>query len=115
MVTAELAMSLPALVLAVAMAIAGVVAMSDDMRCGDAAATAARLAARGEPLDVVRATALQAAPAGASLQLVTEGTTVTATVTDRLSAPGFLGRRLAFTVSQHSVAALEVGVATVTP
>jgi Flp pilus assembly protein TadG len=110
MVTAELAMSIPALVVVVAMAVAGVIATTDNMRCADAAATAARLAARGEPLDVVKATALRAAPAGATLQLVTEGTTVIATVTDQLSGPGLLHRFGVVTVSQHSVAALETGV-----
>ena len=107
MVTAEMAMTIPTLVVAVAMAMGGVIAMTDQMRCADAAATAARLAARGEPIDVVRKAALSAAPAGATLQIVTEGTTVVATVTDRIAAPGVLGSKLAFTVSQHSVAALE--------
>ena len=107
MVTAEMAMTIPTLVVAVAMAMGGVIAMTNQMRCADAAATAARLAARGEPIDVVRKAALSAAPAGATLQVVTEGTTVFATVTDRIAAPGIIGSRIAFTVSQHSVAALE--------
>ncbi|HEX3899883.1 MAG TPA: TadE family type IV pilus minor pilin [Mycobacteriales bacterium] len=102
-----MAMTIPTLVVVVAMAVAGVMAMTDEMKCADAAATAARLAARGEPIDVVRATAMRAAPAGATLQLVTEGTTVVATVTDQLAGPGILHRFGTFTVSQHSVAALE--------
>ncbi|HWA67546.1 MAG TPA: TadE family type IV pilus minor pilin [Mycobacteriales bacterium] len=109
MVTAELAMSIPALVVVVAMAVAGVLTMTDSMRCADAAATAARLAARGEPLTVVRSTALRAAPPGATLQVVTDGSIVTATVTDRVAGPGILRRFGAFTVSQHSVAAVESG------
>lgn len=104
-------MSIPALVVVVTLAVAGVVVMTDNMKCADAAATAARLAARGEPIDVVKATALRAAPAGATLHLVTEGTTVTAVVTDQLSGPGLLHRFGTFSVIGHSVAALETGAA----
>jgi Flp pilus assembly protein TadG len=107
-------MALPALVLAVATAVGGVIAMTDQMRCGDAAATAARLAARGEPISVVRSIALRAAPSGATLSLVTTGTTVTASVTAHLSAPGILGRLGTLTFTQRSVAALESGVPAVT-
>jgi Flp pilus assembly protein TadG len=114
MVTAEMAMTIPSLVVVVAMAVAGVMAMTDEMRCADAAATAARLAARGEPIDVVRETALKAAPSGATLQLVTNGTTITAIVTDQLTGPGVLHRFGTVTVSQRSVAALETGVPAVT-
>lgn len=115
MVTAEMAMTIPTLVVVVAMAVAGVMAMTDELKCADAAATAARLAARGEPVDVVRATALKAAPAGATLQLLTDGTTVTATVTDQLTGPGVLDRFGTVTVSQHSVAALESTTQPATP
>jgi hypothetical protein len=87
--------------------------MTDQMRCADAAATAARLAARGEPVAVVRSIALRAAPSGARLSLVTVGTTVTATVTDRLSAPGILGRLPAIDLTQRSVAAVEFEIAPV--
>jgi Flp pilus assembly protein TadG len=109
MVTAEFAVALPALVLAAATAIGGVVAMTDELRCADASATAARLAARGEPTAVVRSVALRAAPRGASLVISTSGGVVTATVTDRIGGPGVLGRLPALTVRQHSVAALEPG------
>jgi Flp pilus assembly protein TadG len=115
MVTAELAMTIPAFVVVVAMALAGVIGMTDEMKCADAAATAARLAARGESIDVVRSTALKAAPPGATLQLVTQGTTVTATVTDQLTGPGVLHRFGTFSVSQHSVAALESTAPPATP
>jgi Flp pilus assembly protein TadG len=108
MATAEFAMVLPVLVLAVVTAVGGVVAVGDDMRCADAAATAARLAARGESAAEVRAIALRAAPHGATLQLVSDGTTVTATVTATLQGPGLLGRLPALTFTQRSVAALEV-------
>lgn len=115
MATAEFVMVLPALVLAVALAVSGVVAMTDRMRCADAAATAARLAARGDPVDEVRSVALRSAPHGATLTLTTEGSTVIATVVDRLSPPGVLSRIPAITLTQRSVAALENGVTEVGP
>jgi Flp pilus assembly protein TadG len=110
MVTAEFAVALPALVLVAATAIGGVVAMTDELRCSDAAATAARLAARGEPLTEVRSVALRAAPRGASIAISTSNGIVTATVTDRLAGHGVLGRLPSLTLRQHSVAAVEPGV-----
>jgi Flp pilus assembly protein TadG len=109
MVTAEFAMTLPSLVVVIAGAVAGVVAVTDELRCVDAASTAARLAARGEPLTAVRATALQHAPHGSTLQLTSTATTVTATVVVRIGGPGWFGRLPSITIRQRSVAAREVG------
>lgn len=107
MVTAEFAVVLPSLVFVVVAAIGGVVAVTDQLRCVDAAATAARLAARGEPLTTVRAVALHAAPHGATLQLTTTPTTVTATVVSHIGGPGWFGRLPSITITQRSVAARE--------
>jgi hypothetical protein len=109
MVTAELAVALPALVVVVAAALAGVGAMTDQLRCADAAGTAVRLAARGEPPAMVRSVVARSAPHGAELSLVTSATTVTATVTARLSAPGILARFGSVVTSGRAVAALEPG------
>jgi Flp pilus assembly protein TadG len=109
MVTAEFAVALPSLVLVVAAAIGGVVAVTDELRCVDAAATAARLAARGDSLTAVRATALHQAPDGAVLQLTSTPTTVTATVVVRIGGPGWFGRLPSMTIRQRSVAARETG------
>jgi Flp pilus assembly protein TadG len=109
MVTAEFAVALPALAVVVAASIAGITAMTDRMRCADAAGIAARLAARGESITVVRRAALQAAPHGATLRLVTTGDTVVATVTARLAGPGVLHRFPALVTSEHVVAAREPG------
>ena len=107
MVTAELALTMPALVLVAATALGGVIAVTDQLRCADAAATAARMAARGEPAAVVRSAALRTAPPGATLELSVANGTVTAIVTDRLDAHGLLGRLPTLTFRQRSVAALE--------
>ncbi|HVY10574.1 MAG TPA: TadE family type IV pilus minor pilin [Mycobacteriales bacterium] len=115
MVTAEFAIALPSLVLVAATALGGVIAVTDQLKCADAAATAARLAARGEPEAVVRSVALRAAPGGATLELSVSDGTVTATVVDRLSGHGLLGRLPSLTLRQRSVAALEPRVGSVSP
>lgn len=105
MVTAELAVALPALVVVVAAALGGIAAMTAQVRCADAAATAARLAGRGEPAAVVAAATTAAAP-GATLHLSWSAATVTATVTRRVRGPGALGR-VGVTVSESSIAPRE--------
>ena len=81
MATAELVVVLPAIVLAVLTGVGAVSAMTVRMRCADAAAVAARLAARGEtPADVVAAARRVAAP-GAVVRLDTTATLVRVTVT----------------------------------
>jgi hypothetical protein len=111
MVTAEFAVALPSLAFVVAASFAGITAMTDRMRCADAAGIAARLAARGEPFAMVRQAALDAAPRGAQLRLVTTADTVVATVTARLAAPGILRRFPALVTSEHVAAAREGGAA----
>jgi Kef-type K+ transport system membrane component KefB len=109
MVTAEFAVALPALAIVVTAAVCGVAVMTDQMRCADAAAIAARLAARGEPPAAVRAAALQAAPRGAELTITTTPATVIARVTVRLAPPGLLHRMAAVTTTERVVAARETG------
>lgn len=81
MVTAELVVVLPAIVLALLFGLAAVSAMTMRMRCADAAAVGARLAARGESTQMVVDAARRAAPAGAVVHLRTTPTTVEVTVT----------------------------------
>ena len=69
MVTAEIAVALPALVLVSGLCIWGVVAASTKIACTDAARSAARAAARGEPLSMVRARVVRTLPTGASVQV----------------------------------------------
>jgi Flp pilus assembly protein TadG len=91
MVTAELAVALPALVVVMVAALYGVAVVTAQLRCQDAAAMAARLAARGEAAATVRSSALAAAPSGAGLSIAGSASTVTATVTVRVWAPGLSG------------------------
>jgi hypothetical protein len=83
MVTAELAVALPAIVLALLFGLAAVSAMTMRMRCADAAAVGARLAARGESAAAVATAARRAAPAGAVVRLETTSGTVTVVVSAR--------------------------------
>ena len=83
MVTAELVVVLPAIVLAMLFGLAAVSAMTMRMRCADAAEVGARLAARGESASTVIAAARRAAPAGAVVRLETTSGTVQVTVRTR--------------------------------
>lgn len=67
MVTAELAVALPALVAVLALGLGAVRLGVDRVRVVDAAHVAARLAARGEPTSVARAAARDIAPGGATV------------------------------------------------
>lgn len=66
-ITAETAVVLPVLLLAVAVGMWLVMLALAQLRCVDAAHGAARAAARGEPAAQVRAAAEEAAPAGAQV------------------------------------------------
>jgi TadE-like protein len=103
-VTAELATSLPVVVLLLLAGLTGVDAMVTKLRCVDAAREAARAAARGESGE---AAARHGAPEGATVSVQVDGDTVRATV--RVTAHP-LGRHLpGFPVSADAVAALEPG------
>jgi len=91
MVTAEFAVALPAFVVTTLAAVGLLVVVLAQLRCSDAAAIAARLAARGEQAAAVRAIALQAAPGGATLTTSAVDGVVTGTVAATVSIPG-LGR-----------------------
>lgn len=96
MVTAEVALALPALIVVVAALVTVVVAVAAQLRCVAAAREGARAAARGEPAAVVHQLASRAAPAGARITVGSAGKTVTVSVTARIRP---LGVRLAqFTV-----------------
>jgi Flp pilus assembly protein TadG len=107
MVTAELAVALPALVVVMVAALYGVAVVTAQLRCEDAAAMAARLAARGETPAIVRSSALAAAPSGAGLSLASSATTVTATVTVRVSAPGLAGLLPGVSISSRAADDLQ--------
>jgi hypothetical protein len=80
MVTAEAAMVIPVLLL-VTVALAWLVTLGiAQVRCLDAAREAARLAARGEPPEVVMAAAERAGPTGTTAVVDTSTDTVTVDV-----------------------------------
>jgi hypothetical protein len=68
MVTAEIAVALPALVLVTVLLVWGVTAASVQLACQDAARSGARAAARGESLTTVRALVMRSLPNGASVR-----------------------------------------------
>ncbi|MDQ1695861.1 MAG: hypothetical protein QOJ03_1214, partial [Frankiaceae bacterium] len=93
MVTAELAVALPALVLVLALGLVVFATALAHLRCADAAEVAARLAARDETsANAVRA-GQQVAPTGAIVRVAVSAATVTVTVSTRVSFP-LVGRWL---------------------
>ena len=73
MVTAELAVALPAVVLVLATCLLGLGAVVDQVRCTEAARVAARAAARGDEAGRVRSLAVSAAPPGARVSVSAGG------------------------------------------
>lgn len=69
MVTAEIAVALPALVVVLTLALGSVAVVTDHLRCVDAARVGARLLARGEDVGRVRSEVSRQAPAGADIAL----------------------------------------------
>lgn len=94
-------MAIAALVVVLVLCLAGLTAVSMQVRCVDAAREAARLAARGDDGSAV---ARSIAPDGAAVQLRRDGELVVATVTARSALlPGV-------TVAGRSAAVVEPGV-----
>jgi Flp pilus assembly protein TadG len=107
MVTAEFAVALPAFVAVVMAAVCGVAVVTAQLRCADAAAVAARMAARGDSTSLVRSTALTGAPGDAQLRIAGTSSVVTATVLARLSVPMLSGFLPSVTVQAHVAEARE--------
>jgi Flp pilus assembly protein TadG len=103
MVTVEAAIALCALVGVLSLALAGIVAVTDQLRCTDAAREAARLTARGEP-DKGRAAAERIAPRGASIAIGVDEETIAVTVS---AAP--VGLLPGVTVTGQAYAVAEPG------
>lgn len=98
--TVEAAFALAALVAVLVLCLAGISAVSAQLRCLDAAREAARLAARGDA-PAATAVARRIAPAGAAVRLHPDGGFVVATVTVRPALlPGLV-------VSAEAVSAAE--------
>jgi Flp pilus assembly protein TadG len=104
-VTAEFAVLLPGMALLLAAVLAAGSAATAQLRCIDAARSAARLAARHESQSSVLAAGRSAAPAGALIQVSEAGDQVRAQVRAEISLP--LPGRPALGMSAVSVAQLE--------
>ncbi|WP_244917531.1 TadE family type IV pilus minor pilin [Mycobacterium shimoidei] len=83
-------MGIAALVAVLVVCLAGITAVSMQVRCVDAAREAARLAARGDERSAIEA-ARRVAPGGAAVQLRRDGEFVVATVTARSNLLPALG------------------------
>ena len=103
MVTAELAVALPVLMIMVAAALSAVSVASERVRAADAAREAARAAARGDPVAGSRLSS--AAAPGASVTVTRAGDRVTAQV--RVVVHPMGGWLPALTVVERAVAAAE--------
>ncbi|TCP56848.1 TadE-like protein [Tamaricihabitans halophyticus] len=101
-VTVEAAIGISALVVVLGLAFAGIVALSDQLRCTDAAREAARLIARG---DGARAESVvqRIAPAGAELRVDTAGEEISVQVRAPAAAgllPGITLRADAYAIAE---------------
>jgi Flp pilus assembly protein TadG len=88
MVTAELAVALPSLLVVVGASLALIGAVGVQMRCTDAAATAARLVARGESSDAARDAAATMVGRAADVRISTAGGSVRVVVRTSVTLPG---------------------------
>ncbi|MEO8750440.1 MAG: TadE family type IV pilus minor pilin [Allobranchiibius sp.] len=87
MVSAELAVGLPAVVFVLLVALGALTAGVDQVRCADAARVASRSAARGDTPSVVREQGLRAAPAGSGIGVEEDGDLIRVTVTCPVRGP----------------------------
>lgn len=83
MVTAELAVVLPAVMLVLAMSLGGVSLALDQVRCVDAARAGARAASRGDSPEAVIRVATSAAPSQARVSMEASGDFVRVSVVSR--------------------------------
>ncbi|WP_256795776.1 TadE family type IV pilus minor pilin [Terrabacter sp. Ter38] len=90
MVTAELAVAIPSVVLLLGFCLVAINAAVDQIRCVDAARVAARAAARGDDSGRVRALAAETAPTGARVQISGVGGGVRVVVSARTGGWGLL-------------------------
>ena len=78
-VTVEAAATLATFVVVLSLAIGGLMAVADQIRCVDAAREAARLTARGDP-EQARQVATQTAPPNATVTITTKGEHIEVTI-----------------------------------
>src|SRR5699024_5794362 len=88
MVTAEIAMAIPAIVAVIMLGIWAVSVVVADLRCDDAAREAARAVARGEPMSVVEEITDHVGPDRAIVAIRQEDGLVVVEVAFRVAFPG---------------------------
>lgn len=108
MVTAEIAAAMPVVVAVLAIALTAVGAVTDQLRCVDAARTGARLLSRGEEVGRVRGEVARQAPRGAEIDLRVGPSQVEAVVTAEV--PALLGLFGVRRSPQATATALREGV-----
>jgi Flp pilus assembly protein TadG len=106
MVTAEIAVAMPVLMVLLGAALTGLVAIGGKLGCVDAAREAARALARGDSVNSARSLVREAGPRGATLTATVDKTQVRATVRSRIAPAGLLP---GLTVSAEAVASPEPG------
>lgn len=107
-VTAETAVVLPGLLLVLVASLWGVQAAAAQVACVDAARAGARAAARGEPLDAVRAAASSTGPTGARIEVRRGDSFVHVTVVAEVhAAGGIFGGLPALSVTGRAAALRE--------
>ena len=107
MVTAELAVALPALVLAALLAVTALQGVIAQMECLDAAGVAARLAGRGEATASVTAAVVATGPPGAEVQLQRVGELVHARVVAEVHPLGLANLIPGFAVDASAASLAE--------
>lgn len=105
MVTAEIAVAMPVLMVLLAVGLTAMAVIAAQMRCVDAAREAARALARGESISAARSLANTAGPHGAALATSEHGDRVEAEVRGTVAPIG--GLFPAFTVHAAAVALRE--------
>lgn len=101
-VTAEFAVALPAVLLLLALLLAGSAAGITQLRLEEAARAGARALARGEDAGAVQGIVRQLAGASASSSIVAEGEWLSVTVSGRVSGP--VGSMVPWTLSARALA-----------
>ncbi len=108
-VTAETAVLLPVLLVVLAACIGVLASVAAQLRCVDAARAAARVAARGEAVEVIRSTGERLAPPGARVTVQSSRGTVQVVVRAQVRPFGQVLRAIPpVAVSGRAVAASEV-------
>lgn len=111
MVTVEVALAVPTLLVAGLLAAGAPALVGAGVACGDAAREAALMVARGIPVGEASDVARQLAPPDAAVAVASRGSAVAVTCEARVPiGPQPVGRLVVLPVSETAVARIEPGV-----